>query len=160
MAHYLFSDKHMPYMCYYCMKVASSVYELADHQISYHINDKFTIKVKTLDDRTGNVVYRTQHYSVSLEDTRKYELDGYKFVVDTDAVEMRFKRTIEDECTHSEPATTNVNDPQSMTPEEQSNQQHMMELLETVLKLLKDTDRDSHFISVLEAIAAPPKNSV
>ena len=77
---------------------------------------------------------------------KKWIESGYKVTVDFSTVKLRFKRTLD---TENDIASTS-----SSTVEDSENHSKLESLLLEVLRLLKETDRDSHFISVLETIVA------
>ena len=156
MFNFILSDKELVYVCYYCTKGSSSIADLVHHEIIHHTNQNLSIKIQTLDEKTGILGFKTQHYNQRLEEIKKYESEGYKIVVDTDTVQIRFKRIINKQTTKAETASVpeHLDVPEQNEQEQKHSQQKLLALLEEVLELLKDTDRDSHFISVLETIAA------
>ena len=57
-------------MCYFCERVANEAEEIMAHELRHHTADQtmFSVRLKTIDDQNGTVLYRSQHYGILLKD--------------------------------------------------------------------------------------------
>ena len=146
---YTMSDAN--FMCYYCNKCGSDSHDILTHELKNHCDNSnaFTVRVRRLDQSTGNMEYVSQHYGIKLCDIKLRLESGSKVIIDTDEKKVRFKQTNNPE---TESIPQQVSD--SSTESDEVLFERMRHLLPDVMKILKESNREKYFISMLECLVS------
>ena len=140
-------------MCYFCAKTSNEDTDILHHELMYHMTGEpnFSIRVKGIDENTGDVIYRSQHYHVKLSDIKDRLDSGDKLTINTTKVILQFKRTSKD-LVVDESYTREDTEENTDKGNDEDMEDKFRQLLPEVIDFLKETDRSDDFVSVLECI--------
>ena len=140
-------------MCYFCAKTSNEDTDILHHELMYHMTGEpnFSIRVKGIDENTGDVIYRSQHYHVKLSDIKDWLDSGDKLTINTTKVILQFKRTSKD-LVVDESDTREDTEENTDKGNDEDMEDKFRQLLPEVIDFLKETDRSDDFVSVLECI--------
>ena len=141
-------------MCYYCTKTAQHDWEIFDHEVKHHKDEskKFSMRIRSVDEASGYVIYKSQHYDITLSHIEKRIHNGDKVVIDGENRKLRFKRFVQEEDIESYDHD-NETDIKHIEPEHESEiGKRFYELLPHVIEMLRGNGRREDWISVLECV--------
>ena len=146
-------------MCYFCTKVSGSPNELVHHQLKYHQCEghTFSLRRRVLSEKSGVFIYESQHYNITLADLAKRLHECKSVIIDTDNVNIRFKResmagVCEDKKDNTLPRSEHADtDDTDLKPDVEA---QLLKILPQVLEALTNIGRRDDFVSVISSLAS------
>ncbi|CAG2191099.1 unnamed protein product [Mytilus edulis] len=124
-----------------CAYMSDNPSDILNHSLQKHnISDNFKIRRKILNDTTGDRSYQSLEFSISLLDIGRYKQTGHTCYINIHEKRITFKKYPN--------ATINNHDEKA----NQTDDDHVYKLIPGVIKKMKDMDRISDFISILQCI--------